>query len=271
MFCLPSYCLKAGEFMKVTVLTENTACREDVQAQHGLSLLLETRQKKILFDMGQDDTFIRNARMLNVDLTQVDLAILSHGHYDHGGGLEAFLNLNSKASVYVHELAFGKYYNGTEKYIGLDHSIQNHPRLVLTKDAVSPDDHLRLSDCNGLDWSADSWGLNRREGEAFFPDVFFHEQYLEITEGEKRILISGCSHKGIGNIALHFQPDVFIGGFHLSKETDPQRLQETAQRLLAGNTVYYTGHCTGLKQYEIMKEIMGDRLQKLSTGCIFQV
>ena len=257
--------------MKVTVLVENSACCEDVQAQHGLSLLLETQQKKILFDMGQDDTLIRNAQKLNVDLSQVDMAILSHGHYDHGGGLEAFLGLNSKATVYVHERAFCQYYNGTEKYIGLDFSVQTQPRLVFTKETISLDANLRLTDCNYLGWSADSWGLNRREGDVFLPDDFLHEQYLEVTEGEKRILISGCSHKGIGNIAAHFRPDVLIGGFHLSKETDVERLRETAETLLAGNTVYYTGHCTGAKQYEIMKEIMGDRLQKLSTGGIFEV
>ena len=257
--------------MKVTVLAENTACRETMYPQHGLSLLLETEQRKILFDMGQDDTFLRNAQTLGVDLSQVDIAVLSHGHYDHGGGLEAFLGINNKASVFLHELAFGEYYNGTQKYIGLDRCLQTHHRLVFTKQTLSLGQNLFLYDCNGLDWCADSWGLNRKEDNSFVPDDFRHEQYLEVREGKKRILLSGCSHKGIVNIAAHFRPDVLIGGFHLSKETDPERLLRTAQTLLDGSTLYYTGHCTGEQTYEIMKEIMGERLEKLSTGLIFEV
>ena len=257
--------------MKVTVLTENTACREDVKAQHGLSLFVETRDQKILFDMGQDDTFLRNARALNIDLSQVDLAVLSHGHYDHGGGLETFLKVNDKATVYIHEGAFGDYYNGTEKYIGLDKTLLGNHRLVFTKKTVALSANLLLKDCNDLGWKHDSWGLNRREGDIFLPDDFQHEQYLLIQEGEKKILISGCSHKGILNIAAHFRPHVLIGGFHLSKETDPVRLQRLAETLLGGNTLYYTGHCTGTSQFDIMKRVMGSCLQPLSTGLVFEV
>ena len=76
--------------MKVTVLAENSACREDLTPQHGLSLYIETNGKKILFDMGQDDTFAQNAKTLGIDLSQADLAIISHGHYDHVGGLDTF-------------------------------------------------------------------------------------------------------------------------------------------------------------------------------------
>ena len=257
--------------MKVTVLAENTACRDDVSAQHGLSLFLETQNHKILFDMGQNDTFLHNAAALGIDLAQVDLAVLSHGHYDHGGGLEAFLQKNSKAPVYIHEQAFGDYYNGTEKYIGLDKTLRENRRLIFTKDcaALAPD--LLLTDCNDLSWKFDSWGLNRRTGEAFYPDDFLHEQYLLITEGEKKILISGCSHKGIENIAQHFRPQVLIGGFHLSKETDPLRLRKSAETLLQQNTLYYTGHCTGADQFRIMKSVMGSCLQSLSTGFVFEV
>ena len=257
--------------MKVTVLAENTACREDVIPQHGLSLLVETQNQKILLDMGQDDTFLRNAEALGVDLSQVDLAVLSHGHYDHGGGLETFLRINPQAPVYIHEKAFGDYYNGTEKYIGLDVSVKSNPRLIFTKGMCDVAPNLYLSDCNDLGWSNNSWGLNRREGNIFMPDSFLHEQYLLITEGKKRILISGCSHKGIVNIAEHFQPHVLIGGFHLSKETNPQHLQEIAERLLKSNTVYYTGHCTGAQQYALLKEVMGESLQSLSTGLVFEV
>ncbi|MBR5633360.1 MAG: MBL fold metallo-hydrolase, partial [Clostridia bacterium] len=80
--------------MKIVCLAENTTSRDDVGAEHGLSLYVEAAGKKILFDMGQTDLFMKNAEKLGVDLSKVDVAVLSHGHYDHGGGLSAFLKVN---------------------------------------------------------------------------------------------------------------------------------------------------------------------------------
>jgi len=257
--------------MKIVTLLENCACRTDMVPQHGLSLYIETGERKILFDMGQDDTFARNAENLGVDLSLVDLAVLSHGHYDHGGGLAEFLRINQKVPVYIHEGAFDQYYNGTEKYIGLDTSLREDPRLIFTKGDIRLSPELRLTDCNDLGWRSCSFGLNRKEGDAFKPDGFLHEQYLQIVEGERQVLISGCSHKGILNIARHFQPDVLIGGFHLNKVEDTSDLQRISQELLAMGTTYYTGHCTGSRQYDVMKEVMGDRLQSISTGTVITI
>ena len=130
---------------------------------------------------------------------------------------------------------------------------------------------MRLTDCNELGWEFPTWGLYRREGDTFSPDCFSHEQYLEITEGEKRILISGCSHKGIVNITEHFRPDILIGGFHLNKLEDTKLLCEIAERLKNTGTMYYTGHCTGDAQFAAMKCVMGDRLQRIATGMTMEL
>lgn len=257
--------------MKITVLAENTACCKDLMAQHGLSLYIETNGKKILFDMGQDDTFIRNAQVLGIDLSYVDMAIISHGHYDHGGGLDTFLKINSKAPVYIHEAAFDRYYNGTEKYIGLDPSLHKHPQLIFTTGTEKISDRILLTDCNDLGWVSNSFGLKRAEGPHFHDDGFAHEQFLQITEGQKRILISGCAHKGIVNIARYFLPNVLIGGFHLNKVEDPEVLEQIARTLKTTGGVYYTGHCTGTAQFEIMKQIMGESLLNFSTGTVIQI
>ena len=71
--------------MKLVTLMENTTCREDLCCEHGLSLYLETGDHKILFDAGQSGAFAENAEKLGVNLQNVDFAVLSHGHYDHGG------------------------------------------------------------------------------------------------------------------------------------------------------------------------------------------
>ena len=96
--------------VRVTALLENTAGRAGLCAAHGLSLYIETPRHKILFDMGPGDEFLSNAEKLGVDLTAVDLAVLSHGHDDHGGGLAAFCRVNDHAPIYLHRSAFGPYY-----------------------------------------------------------------------------------------------------------------------------------------------------------------
>ena len=83
--------------MKIVMLMENTVCARSFACEHGLSMYIETGSRKILFDMGASDQFAANAQKAGVDLTQVDTAILSHGHNDHGGGLQTFLALNKKA------------------------------------------------------------------------------------------------------------------------------------------------------------------------------
>ena len=83
--------------MKVITLMEDTACAPGFAYEHGLSFYIETGDKKLLFDMGQTDLFLQNAQTLGVPLDEVDTAFVSHGHYDHGGGQAAFLEVNRRA------------------------------------------------------------------------------------------------------------------------------------------------------------------------------
>ncbi len=253
--------------MKITSLLENTTAREDMQVEHGLSLYIETEKNRILFDMGQTELFYENAKSLGIDLSQVDLAILSHGHYDHGGGLRKFLEINTNAPVYIHKDAFLPHYNGTEKYIGLNTQLKDHTQIIFTNDEYRIDASLTLFSCNNRDrnYPYIPSGLNEKIGNAFIPDDFRHEQYLLIEENGKRILISGCSHKGILNISEWFSPDVLVGGFHYSKLPLDDALANAAKTLSLYPTEFYTGHCTGSEQYEFMKHYMPS-LQYLSCG-----
>lgn len=253
--------------MKITSLVENTTSDKRVRAEHGLSLYIETEKHKILFDMGQSELFYENAKALGIELSEIDIAILSHGHYDHGGGLKKFLEINSKAPVYLSRHAFGKYYNGTEKYIGLDVSLKDNERLIFTDDEFRIDDDLFLFSCNERkrNHNLGSFGLTEFRNGAYIPDKFLHEQYLLIKEDEKNVIISGCSHKGILDITDWFCPDVLVGGFHFSKLPADNTLMQYAEYLDRFNTVFYTCHCTGTEQYEFMKKYM-DRLHYLPCG-----
>ena len=241
--------------MTVTSLLENTAATPAVASEHGLSLLVETASRRILFDMGQTDLFARNASALGIDLTTVDTAVLSHGHYDHGGGLAAFLEINQTAPVYLTEAAFLPHYNGTQRYIGLDTSLMNHPRLRVTEGELDLGDGLTLLTQKGRprSHSLGSFGLTERVGDVFVPDDFRHEQYLLIRERGRRILLSGCSHAGILDIAEWFRPDVLIGGFHVSKMDCGDDLAALARALSEQDTDYYTCHCTGEAQYAFLR------------------
>ena len=273
--------------MKIVTLMENTACREDLAADHGLSLYIETEKHKILFDMGPDNAYIDNAEKLGIDLKEVDIAILSHAHYDHGGGLPRFRLINDKAQIYLHRAAFKDYYkkDGDEEqeYIGLDQSMSQKGFLFTGEEKVI-DEELSLfaevQDHTGA--LAASAKLFTSTFDGLLPDKFAHEQSLLIRSGDKAVLVAGCAHCGIVNILneakkrLGRLPDVTFGGFHLFQLTEGEEASEklidmTGKALLAGNTVYHTGHCTGDYAYERLKGILGDRLQRMSGGLTVEI
>ena len=260
--------------MKIVTLIENTTSRPDLQYEHGLSLYIEACGQKLLFDTGASGAFADNAWLMGIDLAQVDQAVLSHGHDDHSGGFLRFLEANSKAPIWLRPEALLPCHGSSGDYIGLAPALQKSERLCFAADIQRIAKGLTLYSCNQLESFVpiDSAGLTVRTGEALVPDTFRHEQYLLIEENGKRVLISGCSHKGILNLAQWFRPDVIVGGFHYMR-VDPRdpRLTQSAQTLLAYPTVYYTGHCTGQAQYDVMKEKMKDRLHSLSTGVTIEV
>ena len=251
--------------MKITALTENTAAC-GLPVEHGLSLFIEQDGRALLFDMGQTDLFAQNAARLGVDLAAVDIAVLSHGHYDHGGGLRRFLELNQKAPVYLSRHAFEPHFNG-ERYIGLDVSLRDSDRLIFTDGVTKIADGITLYSCSDREKVLDlgSFGLNMKQDGKLVPDDFRHEHYLLLEENGKRVLISGCSHRGIINIMEWFKPDVLIGGFHFNKLPLDGALRSYAETLASYDTDYYTCHCTGVEQFEYMKRFM-PRLNYLLTG-----
>lgn len=258
--------------MKITVLAENTACRPEIGCEHGLSLFIETNGVSILFDTGQSELFSENADKLGIDLSKVKLAVLSHGHYDHGGGLKRFLEINRIAPIYISRYAFEPHYNGTEKYIGLDTELKDNKRFIFTGEEYKINDSLTLYSKNSCKIIRPllSSGLNTLSDGKLIPEDFRHEQYLLIKKNGKRILISGCSHKGIFNIINWFNPDVLIGGFHFMKLPLDDTLAEYAKELASCPTELFTCHCTGVEQYEFMKPYMKN-LNYIKTGMTFEI
>lgn len=258
--------------MKIIALMENTAARPELACEHGLSLYIEALGHRILFDAGQSEAFAGNAARLGVDLTHVDLAILSHGHYDHSGGLMRFLTINDTAPLYMNKRAFSDCWHGEDHYIGIDPALRNSGRIVLTGDEYRICEGLTLLTCNDMErrYPLSGKGLTIRQADGTFSqDQFLHEHYLLIEEDGKRVLVSGCSHKGILNIMQWLKPDILIGGFHFMKLDpilDHERLQSSAEELKTYDTDYYTCHCTGEAQFGALSQWMGFRLHYLRAG-----
>lgn len=258
--------------MRITVLIENTTSSPELVAEHGLSLLVEACGQRLLFDTGASETFAENARRLGVDLGAVDAAVLSHGHYDHGGGIARFLELNPHAPVWVSPHAFDSHFNASGKDIGLPPELARHPRVRCTPAdgcELAPGVELYAA-VPGMHPVPDS-GMTALVGNQRVPDDFRHEQYLLVEENGCRYLFSGCSHGGILNIVSRFQPDVLVGGFHLMKAdpvADAPMLEWVARGLEAQNTRYYTGHCTGAGAAGFLKQRLRERLVLFSTGMV---
>lgn len=120
--------------MKITCLMENTVGNELCRAEHGLSLYVERKNDRILIDTGASGLFAENANKLGVDLTKIEIMFLSHGHYDHGGGILEFHSINPRAKIIMQKRAFGDYWHiskGVEKYIGLNPQIKELENIVL--------------------------------------------------------------------------------------------------------------------------------------------
>ena len=258
--------------MKIKCLIDNSTQRPDFCAEHGLSLYIEACGKKILFDTGASESFEDNAVRFGVDLKEIDFCVLSHGHYDHANGLMKFMAENETAPIYMNEHAFEPHVAKGGKDIGLKPEIKDSGRVIFAGDYLKIAEGLELFSCNGKERThhVPYGGLDVIKDGEQVPDDFIHEQYLMITEGDRKILISGCSHKGILNIMEWLTPDILVGGFHfMGVESDGfghDMLENAAKELLSYNTVYYTGHCTGLDQYCYMKQIMGDKVHYLAAG-----
>lgn len=268
--------------MRLYTLVEETAAAPEFGCEHGLSFYLACETEHLLFDLGQSELFLRNAHTLGLDLARVDRAFLSHGHYDHGGGLSAFLRENDHAPVYVHPRAFEPHFSRKPegvRPIGLDPALAHHPRMVPTGDVYEVSQNLLLfADVTGCDCLSEGGkNLLEREGDHYVPDTFAHEQSLIVYEKGKCILFTGCAHRGVVNLvqraAEHAgrMPDVVVGGMHLyspsQKKSEPDELiRAVGARLEKTGARYLTGHCTGQHAYELLHDMLGGQITALHAG-----
>lgn len=273
--------------MKITSLMDNECSIDGLLKQHGLSLLIESKGKRILFDTGADSGFIQNAKTLNVDLADVNMCVLSHGHYDHGGGLNAFFKINDKSLAYMSALASNDHValraNGEYESIGIYIARAYLDRLVFVDKELKLDNGLIFSEVWGyFPLPTGNRSLFKEKGGAYVLDDFAHEQHLVVEEDGKFVLFAGCAHRGILNVLTYLKDkyeilcDVVVGGFHLHNKVtntfeNPHVLNTLAKELINTNSKFYTCHCTGIPAYSYLKVIMKDQIDYLSTGVTIEI
>ncbi len=267
--------------MRVVTLLDNNSLNEELRSAHGLSLYIEHNNKKILFDIGPANEYLKNAEQLNIDISDIDCLIISHGHRDHAGKLKKFLKVNSKAKVYIAESAFEKYYKVRRNIyipIGLKEPKKQDRFVFIDKDTKIEEGIHIFKDVKPVEQIINDEGLLRKDSEDMYVvDKFDHEIYLLLSSKDKNVLFTGCAHKGIEHIIDSIEEkgvqitDV-IGGFHFSQydSSDLRQymyLESFGKKIFnRNNTTCYTCHCVGDEAYLDLKQYMKDKLVRIKTG-----
>ncbi len=264
--------------MKWTVLADNRSANPAFSTEHGLSIFLEVNGLRVLLDTGASDLMIRHAHQLGIDLGTVDYVFISHGHSDHGGGLQYLADLNSKATVIISPDAFSReFYSGRGHFHSITTSWPSIPkgRLILadqTREIVSGlgviahiAHHHPMPKGNQLLFVQDDKG-------DYIHDDFRHE----IAFYADGLLFTGCAHSGVENIleACPWPVHTVLGGFHLIDGQESESvLTAFAQRLKTNYPAiqFYTSHCTGNAAFAVLKQVMGDQLHAFACGMAEEV
>ena len=278
--------------MEIICLLENNTTAPQLAPAHGLSFFIRTRTGSILFDMGPDNKFADNARHLGVDLAKTDMAVLSHGHYDHGGGIPQFQKINSKTEIIMTRGAMkGRYYarylDYSPKYIGLDTDAIDQRRCrFIDSDLALSEDVTIITDFSkkGFIPQGNSDLPKQQKDGQLMEDDFSHELALLIVEDGTSVLFTGCAHSGIGNMidttltrTGRDHIDHVIGGFHLynriTKVTEPDNRLDILVNELSSHdgTTYYTGHCTGPDAPGYMSSKMARPINVFTTGTRLEI
>jgi 7,8-dihydropterin-6-yl-methyl-4-(beta-D-ribofuranosyl)aminobenzene 5'-phosphate synthase len=282
----------------VTVLLENyrDGDFDGINADHGISLLVERDGKSYIFDLGESDITISNAEALGINILKADSVFISHGHIDHGGALPTFLKRNLTAPVYLsihapenhYRLIFGLYKVNTsltKNAPDLFTRYQNRFRFI-SSDSMLTKNIYAVTGISGnyKKPSANSGVVKEDSNGNITDDDFSHEIAYVIKDADGLIVYSGCNHNGLLNtlqtVTERF-PDTHIkavlGGFHLmnpltckmeESEDEVRKLGEELN-IKYPSTRVYTGHCTGVKGYLILKSILGNRIEYFTTGSRF--
>lgn len=258
--------------IRLTTLVENSATSRGLLGEHGLAILVESGQRRYLWDAGGALSLRHNHSHLGIT-PGLDAICISHGHHDHTSGLIAALELFGPCPVYLQPGADQPRYRGAADkptYIGVpwrkEELLRAGGTLVAQPGPVWLDERVMLtggiSDREPVVHGDDFWV--ERSGELAVDD-FVDDQAMVIDTGGGLVVLVGCSHAGIANTVSHVRSITgrpvcaIIGGLHLLRATDEHIDQTIAQLIKLGVHQAFPCHCTGLKATARILATIGGR------------
>ena len=268
--------------IKITTLSENSASPVGL-AEWGLGMLVEADGRKILFDTGSGTAAVHNAHLLGVDLAEIDSIVLSHGHYDHTGGLYEVLRRAGRKEVIAHPdiwaRKYGRLENSPERFIGVPHVREALEvmgasfRLSREPVRLSPKITTTGEIPMVTDYEAVEEYLRVKEGDALKPDTLADDLALVIDAEYGLVVILGCAHRGIVNTLKQARKVTgreliyaAIGGTHLI-HASRERLERTAADLKAMGVQHLgVSHCTGFTASAYLAGEFGEMFFQNNSG-----
>jgi len=270
--------------IKITTITENTVPTGFGQlGEHGLSFLIEYGDRNILLDTGQGLALANNAIRMGADLKKTDTVVLSHGHYDHTGGLKTLMNLGAKYELIAHPDVFSE-------------KLAMHPKLgfipigaPLKRDALEESGvRIRLGTepvevAKGVtatgeipmktEYEKIEPMLFVREGGKEIPDPIADDQALIIDADEGLVVLFGCAHRGIINTLTKIQEitgkekiHTVIGGLHLERAPEAQIAKTIAALGKYEPRSIQPAHCSGARAVTQLMSAFGGRVTPCNVG-----
>ena len=252
---------------KITTLSENHVAQSGKKliGEHGLSIYIAAGKRRILFDTGQDLAIAHNAGVLNIDLSRIDAVVLSHGHYDHTGGLKSLLERNCSCSLHAHPDVFAQKIKGKDadwKYIGIPiprdvfEPTGIDLKLSKTSEEIAPGIKTTGEIPLNNNFEQVETGFYIKTGNHIGQDILADDQALILDSDQGTVVLLGCSHRGVINTLTHVvnltgksRIHCILGGLHLDKASD-QKLQKIIDHLRGFDVDKIgVGHCTGNRAF----------------------